>query len=249
MTSDLAPRSERFTQTNGKGILELRGGELEIGLWVGGAPLIFDAADCDGSIGRFTLLLDGEPRPEMDAQIARDAAQGFSASKSLADAVRPLLDLMPNGDYNLSVQTLRYGAGNSQVTDWDAHQKFSRGRRAWIYPDTVVLIFTHPYDSLDDETILNYADAIERGQQPTAIVWAPRGQTTQFVLDGHHKFAAYWLLKRDTPMLLIESKPTQPTSLAQARDMMQEFSPPNYLRHKEWTEENLLQKFKDRFDG
>lgn len=246
--TNAAPRSERFTQTNGKGVLELRGGELEIGLWVGGAPLVFDAADCDGSIGRFTLLLHGEPRPEIDAQIARDAAQGFSGSKSLAEAVRPLLDLMPNGDYDLSLQTLRYGAGESQVTTWEDHQMSPRGGKAWIYPDNLVLIFTQPYDSLDEETILNYAYAIERGQQPAAIVWTAHGQTAQFVLDGHHKFAAYWLLQRDTPMLLIESEPTQPVSLEQARSLVQESKQPNYLRHKDWTEKNLLQRIKDRLD-
>ncbi|MBW3636103.1 MAG: hypothetical protein KY445_06505, partial [Armatimonadetes bacterium] len=103
-------------------------------------------------------------------------------------------------------------------------------------------------DPLDDETILNYADAIERGQQPTPIVWAPRGQTSQFVLDGHHKFAAYWLLQRDTPMLLIESEPTQPISFAQARGLVQKWQQPNYLSHKEWTEKNLLQRIKDRLN-
>ncbi len=246
--TDSAPRSERFTQTNGRGVLELRGGDLEIGLWVGGAPLVFDAADGGPSLGRFTILLDGKPRPEIDAQIAREAAQGFTDAKSLAEALRPLLDLMPNGEYELSLQTLRYGASDYQVTDWDAHQKFSRGRRASIYPYDLVLIFTQPYDSLDEETILNYAAAIEAGQQPTAIVWTARDQTTHFVLDGHHKFAAYWLLQRDTPMLLIESELTQPVSFAQARGLVPESAQPNYLRDKEWTEKNLLSKIKDRFD-
>jgi hypothetical protein len=240
MTTDLSPRPERFTQTNGKSILELRGSGLEIGLWVAGAPLVFDAADCGGSVGRFTILLDGQSRPEMDAQIARDAAQGFSASKSLAAAVRPLLDLMPNGHYDLSLQTLRYGAGRGGLVDWHDHQLTPRGGKAWTFADGPVLIFTQPYDLLDDETILNYVDAIEGGAQPAAIVWTARGETAQFVLDGHHKFAAYWLLKRHAPMLLIESEPTQAVSLAQARALMPESEYPEYVRYKGLMEKNFL---------
>jgi hypothetical protein len=248
MTNDLPPRLEQFTQTNGKGILELRGSGMEIGLWVAGAPLVFDAADCGGSIGRFTILLSGESRPEIDAQIARAAAQGFSASKSLVDAVRPLLDLMPNGNYDLSLQTLRYGAGEGGLVDWHDHQMTPSGGKAWIYADGPVLIFTQPYDLLDDETILNYAYAIERGAQPAAIVWTARGETAQFVLDGHHKFAAYWILKRDPPMLVIESEPTQTVSLAQARALMSESEYPEYVRYKEVMERNLLQRMKDHLE-
>ena len=248
MTHDLPPRPERFTQTNGKGILELRGSGLEIGLWVAGLPLVFDAADCGGSVGRFTILLNGAARPEIDAQIARDAAQGFSAARSLADAVRPLLDLMPNANYDLSLQTLRYGAGRGGLVDWHDHQMNPRGGKAWVFADGPVLIFTQPYDSLDDETILNYAYAIESGAQPAAIVWTARSETAQFVLDGHHKFAAYWLLKRDAAMLLIESEPTQAVSLAQARALMPESEYPEYVRYKELMEKNLLQRIKDRLD-
>ena len=95
-------RSEHFTQTAGAGQLEVRGGPLESALFVGGAPLIFDAADCSGSIGRFTVLL-GETRPELDAQIEAAAASGFASDAPLFEQIAPLLKLLPNGEYDLTL--------------------------------------------------------------------------------------------------------------------------------------------------
>ncbi|BCM90395.1 hypothetical protein IAD21_02247 [Abditibacteriota bacterium] len=123
-------REEIFEQTDGLGVLELRGGELELALFVNGEPLAYDAADCAGSVGRFTVLLP-DSSTVLDTQaVELNAQRGFQGRELLSKQIAPLLKLLPDGYYHLALTETT----GCWLVDWDTFGNESHLPSTWYYP-------------------------------------------------------------------------------------------------------------------
>lgn len=231
-------RQEIFTQTQGENKLELRGGSLEIALFVEGAPLIYDAADCAGSIGRFTVLLEGI-HPQLTAQIEACAAAGFAEEAPLNEQIAPLLKLLPNGKYTLTLAPMREGSLEYAFDDYQYDET-----SLWYIPYAHlpgyqiadVYLGTQPESSLHDEIINRYLDSIDSGARPALITLGAKNHVARFVLDGHHKWFAYWCCGVTPVVLHIQAEEISPILMREAKRLLSNSKRddiPSYLRWKE----------------
>ena len=197
-------RYERWTQTNGAGVLQIGGVEftpfggntLEIALLLNGAPLIIDFHDGGGSIGRFAFLVD-DAQPELVADVESRAASGFVDEAPLSEQIAPLLASLDNGDYTLTLAPLEAETVICSFNEYDS----KTGRSMWYYPwsyprdgynhRSPVLLLTQWEMLLSDEIVERYVVAINRGEYPVLISVGARDVPARFLLDGHHKRAAY----------------------------------------------------------
>jgi len=187
-------RAEQFLLTNGTGRIEVRSTGHACGLFLDGKPFAHCWPDCGGSIGqdlyRFAVPAEGAMLPDL----AEIVAQAPSQKRSLAEQIAPLLRQFPPGSYQLVLSPLKEGDiwDDYSVGNGIAAKDFDRYPYAWDYPDyNRQLITTQPYDGLDDERILHFWYAIEQGDRPFAITASVTDAKYEFVLDGHHKLAAY----------------------------------------------------------
>ena len=212
-------RQESWTQTNGAGVLQIGGVEfqtfggntLEIALLLNGEPLVIDFHDGGGSIGRFAFLVD-DAQPEIVAQVEHHAALGFVDEVPLSEQIAPLLALMDNGDYTLTLAPLD---SETVVCSFDEYDS-KTGRSMWYYPwsyprdgynhRSPVLLLTQWEMALSDETIERYVVAINRGEYPALISMGAKDVPARFLLDGHHKMAAYRKCGKVPVVLHIEAE-------------------------------------------
>ena len=237
VTNEVIIKRELWTQTEGEAKLEVRGGALEIALFVEGAPLIFDAADCAGSVGRFTVLLE-ETRPTIARQIETAAASGFAADAPLSQQIAPLLKLLPNGRYSLTLAPMRQGSLQYAFDDYQ-HNETSLWYLPYAhlpgYQIADVYLGTQPESSLRDATINRYLAAIDSGERPALIALGAKNHVARFILDGHHKLMAYWCCGIEPIVLNIEAEKMVPISYEQAAQLLENAPPidvPRYLRAK-----------------
>lgn len=191
-------RSEKWQQNEGANILEVRGGKLEIALFFNDAPLVYDAADCAGSIGRFVAFLPYRKRLEAATLVAQAASSGFSDAAPLHQQIAPLLQLLPNGQYQLTLEQVpsSYSYSAAFPDEYDFGPDWKEGEQTdaiWYYPDySPILTWTQPESSLEDDAINKYLSLIEQGESPSLITIGAKDHAARFILDGHHKLFAYW---------------------------------------------------------
>ena len=211
-------RHERWTQGNGAGVLQIGGVDFppfggntpEIALLVNGAPLIIDFHD-GGSIGRFAFLVN-DAQPQSVAEVERRAASGFVDEAPLSEQIAPLLALMDNGNYTLTLAPLD---SETVVCSFDEYDS-KTGRSMWYYPwsfprdgynhRSPVLLLTQWEISFFDEIIERYVVAINRGEYPALISVGAKDVPARFLLDGHHKMAAYRKCGKAPVVLHIEAE-------------------------------------------
>lgn len=233
----MKPREEWFVQTHGAAQVELRGGPLELALFVGGKPLVYDAADCEGSVGRFTALLPEPPSLPMVQAVELNALNGFESETSLSQQIVPLLALLPDGQYRLA---LTQTAGCYHL-DWDVTPckedlDLSRGyyplgqhyeRVKWLVP-------TQLDDQLKDERLNFYLNKIDGGARPALITIGHKDHDAWFILDGHHKLMASYCCGVQLPTLLIEFQALSAIPVENARSILRgvAYTAGDYLRWK-----------------
>lgn len=233
-------REEAFLQTRGTGILELRGGELEVALFVAGKPFVYDANDCTGSVCRFTTLLPEPPELVRVRCIELNAQQGFEEAAPLKQQIASLLDLLPNGLYRLAVVETT----GCWSVDWSNYVLQKPCPTIGYYPlgnnyeRVKWLIPTQLEEALADERINFYLREIERGAHPALIVLGSKNHDAWFVLDGHHKLMASYCCGVRPRALLIEFEKLPRVSSAQASEILQDTSSEarSYLKTKKQRE-------------
>ena len=212
-------RHESWTQTDGAGVLQIGGVEFlpfggntpEIALLMNGMPLIIDFHDGGGSIGRFAFLVD-DAQPEIVAEVERRAALGFVDGALLSEQIAPLLALLDNGDYTLTLAPLDPETVVCSFDEYDSKTGRSMWYYPWSYPHdgynhrSPVLLLTQWEMSLSDEIVERYVVAINRGEYPALITVGAKDVPARFLLDGHHKRAAYAKCGKVPVVLHIEAE-------------------------------------------
>lgn len=231
-------RKETFDQTNGLAMLELRGESFELAVFLHGEPLLYDASDCMGSVGRFMVLLPSTQSLSAQMQIEANAKLGFSLDEPLQDQLSPLLQLLPNGSYRLLLEEIE----QYEVLDWSYG---SRSETGWVmgyyaeynYADSQALLTTQPSSNLSDERVNFYIAQIESGVRPALIGLSSKllSEAT-FVIDGRHKLQAYVRTGVAPHVLRIEFEQTTSISNDLAHQILKDVEGGdvrNYLQTKE----------------
>ena len=231
-------RQEKFIQSQGENKLEMRRGPLEIALFIEGTPLIYDAADCAGSIGRFTVMLE-DVHPQITTQIETAAASGFVDLAPSSEQIAPLMRLLTNGEYTLTLASMREGSLQYAFDDYQYNET-----SLWYIPYADlpgyqiadVYLGTQSESSLRDEVVNRYLDLIDIGIRPALITLGAKNHVARFVLDGHHKWFAYWCCGVTPVVLHIEAEQFTPVLTSEAGQLLANFKSsniPTYLDCKQ----------------
>lgn len=176
---------------DGDGTLSVGGHDGASSLRVGWRPLIVEGYTGSGSIDRFAIRTRD---PSLRTALRR---LRFLLRKPVKDAdpvelARPILGLLQPGYYGARV----WHDANVHI------EPFSENGTAWWYPDEPIgtegtaIIPTDAWPPEDSETLAAYSESIEDGERPLAVTLRsePPGDEEDcaaFLLDGHHKLAAY----------------------------------------------------------
>jgi uncharacterized protein (TIGR02996 family) len=175
---------------DGKGLIEVRGGETETVLLVEGRPVALNWDDCQGSVGQY-LVFTGHTRGRQYArELAELVAGAIDGVWPLADRLGPLLATFASGTYWL---TYSPSATVESIAMHEYSDRSSADRELLqYYPlEDCHLVCTQTRESLDERRTAFYRDQIRAGQRPVALTVAAEGAWCEFVIDGHHKLEAY----------------------------------------------------------
>jgi hypothetical protein len=179
---DASKRTEDFDLTGGTGTVRVVVPARATGLLVDGQPIALSWDDGGGSVGQ---LLARAGTADLSARLRdlRRLADGHvDDERSLHEQLHPLLRLFDDGRYTI---TLRRLAGTWELVDDRDH----RGVTSFYPFDTYVL--TQRRDALDAERVATFTRRIAAGEQPIAFCAGAADAEFAFVVDGHHKLAAY----------------------------------------------------------
>lgn len=178
---------------HGLSLLDVRGGGFATMLLVEGRPVAMNWADCQGSVAQYLVrkyAADLESRVACLAHVLNDGviAEGIPLAEQLA----PVLSLLVPGEYLLGYVAACEGYDCIEYASaWNAAADSGH-----FYPAEPTLVFTQPSDRLDPGTVARYRKAIAGGAHPVALSLTAGDAWCEFVLDGHHKLAAYRELKQ-----------------------------------------------------
>jgi hypothetical protein len=144
------------------------------------------------------------------AQLVRAEVLNVSQlGPTLLDALEPLLDALASGRYQLRLPDLPVAGVEWTQTWFYADDPAPEPPSVAIYQPldvdvpALVLVGTQPASVLNPDRVGEFQEAISAGQRPAVIVAAhgvrrqrfdaeePHDTVTGFVIDGHHKLAAY----------------------------------------------------------
>ncbi|MCD0442292.1 hypothetical protein LO763_01460 [Glycomyces sp. A-F 0318] len=175
---------------DGDGTLSVGGHDGASSLRVEWKPVIVEGYTGSGSIDRFAIRTRD---PGLRGSLGR--LRSLLRKPKDADPVelaRPIFGLLEPGYYGARVWS-----------DANVHiEPFGENGTAWWYPDEPIgtegtaIIPTDTWPPDDSATLAAYAEAIEEGERPLAVTLRsePPGDEEDcaaFLIDGHHKLAAY----------------------------------------------------------
>ncbi|MBP2191416.1 hypothetical protein [Nocardia goodfellowii] len=215
----------------GAGVIDVRGDCGSHGqygqslLYLGGAAAGLDTADFAGSIGRLVMRAPQRaPRPEQLQALRHLTTDGYD-NGNLAEILAPLLALMAHGRYELRSPepvTKRIAEG---FQAWYSSQEWGVSgpqpdEPSGIYPLEDWLTPTEQWPPTDTETVERYRTAIRRGARPVVITLRAGAENlwSGFVLDGHHKLAAYRAEELAPTVLRIARVGAPPITAEEVRD-------------------------------
>jgi uncharacterized protein (TIGR02996 family) len=174
----------------GKGLIEVRGGQEETALLVEGKPVALNWDDCCGSVGQYLVFTGHTCGSDYVRQLGEFVAGEVDEGRSLAEQIEPLLALFVPGTYCLSYTP-------STVAESIATLEYSRRSSAnrelvEYYPvEDRNLVHTQTRESLNEERVAFYREQIRARRRPIVLTTSAEGAWCEFVIDGHHKLEAY----------------------------------------------------------
>jgi uncharacterized protein (TIGR02996 family) len=186
----------------GRDLIEVRGGQEETALLVEGKSVALNWDDCQGSVGQYLVFTGHTRGADYARQLAEFVEGEVDGSRPLADQIGPLLAVFASGTYCLAY-TL--SAATESMTTLEYSEQSSANRElVQYYPaDLRHLVCTQTRESLDEKRVAYFRKQIRAGRRPTVLTVAAEGAWCEFVIDGHHKLAAYSLARVKPTILSI----------------------------------------------
>lgn len=201
--------SKELTVREGAGRIELRGLDGPHGLYVDGKPVALHWSACSGSVGMVFYRIGTLGRPPTGATLAHVVEDGRPASPEVLEAmITPLLSQFPTGIYRVSLDEI-------EEQCWVVNEApLGRGGPRAYYPlgrdYRWMVSFLPTQNALDRERVAWWEERILSGSRPFAITARRAGANSEYILDGHHKLAAYLNVGQAPWRLGIEVTPRTP---------------------------------------
>ena len=191
-TRNLAPgaRLDLAFVGDGKGLIEVRGGPEDTVLLVEGRPVALNWDDCQGSVGQYLVFTGHTRGSDYARQLAEFVEGTVDAGRPLAEQIGPLLALFAPGTYCLGYtpSAAVESVGRARIL----RRTVADRELVEYYPaDQLNLVCTQRSESLDEERVAYFRKQIRAEQRPIVLTASAEGAWCEFVIDGHHKLAAY----------------------------------------------------------
>ncbi len=200
--------AEIYKLNEGIGFIEVLGGGFASLMCVDGSPIVMSWPDYEGSVARY-LVRSGMTNVEESLESLRYILDGgFRSNHSISSQIFPVLELFVPGQYDLIYRDhcadCEYIEYNS---DWDFEKSFDQ-----FYPSEFNLVFTQSLEHLNPVRVNYYIARIKADHCPIAITATASNGRCEFVIDGHHKLAAYNQLREDPAFISISRRNAPPLS-------------------------------------
>jgi hypothetical protein len=201
-----------------KGIIEIIGNEDDSVLFLNSVPINFTWLRETGSTERFQIAMNpSESDFILDEQFRNFLKTGKPSSASLQSQFAYILNFLSYGVYSLELKTLEHMPQLAEMTY--SRFGFNRG-----YGGVYSLIETQK--SRSSELINEYLGLISSGSRPV-IILIRAGKTdfvNTFILDGHHKFDAYYKLNINPVCLIISRIDNSGYSIEQGKRLIEQMT-------------------------
>lgn len=196
---------------DGHGVIEVIGDDGGSLLLLGGDPAVLEANDGCGSVGWLAARAGtgGPGLAEVKYLTEWLSAPGLvpdprtgRAEPPDPECLRPLLSLLAPGRY---VMTAALAPHPLRVVHPRARQV-----QSWYSDEELALVTTDTWPPRDHRAVRGYGDRIRAGGTLPALValFPTAGSCVGYLLDGHHKLAAYE--RAGTPPMVIRLTPQEP---------------------------------------
>jgi hypothetical protein len=180
--------AETVNLRGSQGLIDIRGRELGCALYVEGRPIAMNWCDGCGSIGQYLIRRYASNADRKLACLEKVLNGGrLFSSLSLSAQLESLLELLAPGEYTL---VLLRDAEDFSLIQYNTGWRFDVSRDAF-YPYGRNLAATQPADTLNRTRIDYYKDQIRSGVCPVAVSITVEDGLVDYIIDGHHKLAAY----------------------------------------------------------
>jgi uncharacterized protein (TIGR02996 family) len=189
---DLPPgaRLDLALVEDGKGLIEVRGGDHDTALLVEGKPVALNWDDCQGSVGQYLVFTGHTRGADYARQLAAFVEGAVDPGRPLADQLAPLLVLFTTGTYCLQY-TPSVAVKSATTLEYSARSAAEQELIVYYPADHHHLVCTQMRESLDEGRVAYFCKQIRAGRRPIVLTTSAEGAWCEFVIDGHHKLAAY----------------------------------------------------------
>ncbi|MEU8898925.1 hypothetical protein [Nocardia sp. NPDC048505] len=192
--------SEIVSVGAGLEVLSIRGGQSGSVLSIAGDPVQSESSDFSGSLGWLANRYVPWPRTgdtylvsewieDVEWQGLRRWLAAPTAADGLAGPLAPLLSILEAGEYRLSLRPIP----DPKVVAVAPDRRSGWYRGGWGPSFDFELMPTHRWPPPDAGTVAHFRKELIAGRRPALIVLAhsESGGDLWYLLDGHHKLAAY----------------------------------------------------------
>jgi hypothetical protein len=194
--------SQTIVIPDGLGLLDIRG-QGETALLVQGKPFYFAWCAYDGTLADYLMRFtsDDDARTLLDFRNAlTDLPINCPSSVLFSKSLAPLLRTLASGTYTLTVQQTE----KHRLEFIDFNWTTPSADPLWVYLEgTTLIVPTQPDAALSPSRVDHFRNLIASGFTPIAITLTTSCSPYEFIIDGHHKLAAYLQSGRPFTRLVI----------------------------------------------
>ncbi len=189
--------SETINIEAGNGPLEIIGDKYDSALLLNGELIQFTYLREIGSTWRYQVAKGiTENALIAESKFRNFVKNGYLSNDSLIRQFSYILKLLARGQYQIEIIELEKEIGSIEISrETDGYYCFD------TYGGMVEVLETQ--SEFNEEIVKEYMDLIEEGQEPIIILLKTQNSENTFLIDGHHKFAAYGRSKRSAKCLQI----------------------------------------------
>ncbi|HSI14993.1 MAG TPA: hypothetical protein VK961_23270, partial [Chthoniobacter sp.] len=180
-------RSEKITVRDGRSLLDVRGSNFDAVLLIDGRPLLYHWSDCMGSVAQYLVYSMTPDAAQTVLSFRASFGSAAIGDASLALYLAPVLPALAPSEYALNY----YEAPQAyDIVEFDNRWDVTKDAVGY-YPGCASFVTTQPTSSLSGERISFYEQRIQKGERPILLTVSVEEGWSDFVIDGHHKLAAY----------------------------------------------------------
>ena len=182
---------------NGNGVLEIKGGKYDSALFLNGELIQFTFLREIGSTWRYQIA-KGIKNSDIirEKSFSNFVKYGFLTSEPLSNQFDYILNCLTDGKYQIELTEIDSDIGIVEI-DENVDGYYSSD----TYEGMIEIIETQ-YE-FEEKIVEEYLELVEKGNKPITILLKSKDSENTFIVDGHHKFAAYGRLKKNAKCLII----------------------------------------------